>query len=229
VVRVRHLAFVAVALVSCAAPAAPSTPHEVPPPAPFVEPAASIAREIRYAGSNNFVGRPIAGYGAARCWLTREAAAALEAVQQDLAPRGLGLLVYDCYRPARAVGDFVTWAGDPTDDKMKAAFYPKLDKRELLPGGYIAEKSSHSRGSTVDLTLITLPSATPADMGTPYDFFDPSAATDSTAVPSTARANRALLREAMSRRGFDNLPVEWWHYTLRDEPYPDTSFDLPIE
>lgn len=195
---------------------------------PFVEPGPTILRDIRYAGSHNFVGRPIAGYHAPKCWLTREAAAALDAVQEDLRPRGLGLLVYDCYRPARAVRDFVAWAGDPADDKMKRVFYPALAKRDLLPGGYIAEQSGHSRGSTVDVTLVTLPS-TPVDMGTPYDFFDPTAATDDLSVPLAAREHRATLRAAMSARGFENLPVEWWHYTLRDEPFPTTYFDVPIE
>ncbi len=197
--------------------------------ASFVEPGPAILRDIRYAGSNNFVGRPVAGYGAARCWLTPQAAAALEAVARDLRPRGLGLLVHDCYRPERAVKDFVAWANDPADDKMKRDFYPALAKRDLLPGGYIAERSSHSRGSTVDVTLVTLPAGTPVDMGTPYDYFDPRAATDSATVPAEARHKRATLRDAMAKRGFENLPVEWWHYTLRDEPFPDTYFDVPIE
>ncbi len=136
-----------------------------------VEP--SIRADIRYAGSNNFVGGPVDGYEGATCLLSRPAAEALARVQRDLAAEGLGLLVYDCYRPQRAVDHFVRWAEDTTDARTKAEFYPNVDKSRLFDEGYIAERSGHSRGSTVDLTLVRDGTAEALDMGTPYDFFDP--------------------------------------------------------
>jgi D-alanyl-D-alanine dipeptidase len=182
----------------------------------------------RYAGSDNFVGAPVDGYGAPRCWLTRPAAEALAWVQRDLRSEGLGLRVYDCYRPQRAVDHFVRWAADPDDLATKAEHYPNVAKSRLFAEGYVAERSSHSRGSTVDLTLVRLADGEPLDMGSPWDFFDPVSHTDSQAVSREARSHRMRLRATMDRHGFENHPKEWWHYTLRDEPYPDRYRDVPI-
>jgi len=186
-----------------------------------------IAQDIRYAGAVNFVGAPIDGYERPVCLLTRPAAQALAAVQQDLRAEGLGLRVYDCYRPQRAVDHFVRWAADPSDQRTRETFYPRVAKQELIARGYIAERSGHSRGSTVDVTLVGADGA-PLEMGTPFDLFDERSHTGSLAVPAEARANRERLRAAMERRGFRNLAVEWWHYTLADEPYPDRVFDVPV-
>jgi D-alanyl-D-alanine dipeptidase len=166
--------------------------------------------------------------------------------------QGYQLKVYDCYRPQRAVDDFVAWAKDPDDDVTRAEFYPRLEKEVLFPQGYILEKSGHTRGSTVDLTLIPqgagvspvwelgdplVDCAAPAekrfadtsiDMGTGFDCFDPLSATASTKTTEQQAANREVLVDAMTDAGFTNLPEEWWHYTLDDEPYPDTYFDTPI-
>lgn len=188
----------------------------------------SIRADIRYVGSNNFVGTPVDGYEAAKCLLSRPAAEALASVQRDLAAEGLGLLVYDCYRPQRAVDHFVRWAADTTDLSTKAEFYPNVDKARLFAEGYIAERSGHSRGSTADLTLVSDDTAEPVDMGTPYDFFDPRSHTESSEVTDEQLANRLRLRDAMEAGRFQNYTAEWWHYTLRDEPYPDDYFDLPI-
>lgn len=184
--------------------------------------------DMRYAGSDNFVGRPIAGYEAPRCLLTPPAARALARAQAALAPEGLGLRVFDCYRPRRAVADFAAWARDPTDTRTKAAYYPRIDKSELFRLGYIAEHSAHSRGSTVDLTLVRLADGAALDMGTPFDLFDEASATEAPGTGAAPARNRRRLRDAMIRAGFAPYPQEWWHFTLRGEPYPDTAFDLPV-
>lgn len=198
---------------------------------PFVDAAGivpGLTVEMRYACSNNFVGRPIAGYEAPRCLLTPPAARALAQVQADLAPEGLGLKVFDCYRPVQAVADFATWARDPAEIRMKADYYPRIDKADLFRLGYIAERSSHSRGSTVDLTLVRRADGAELDMGTPFDLFDEASATDSPRVSATARAHRRRLRAAMIRAGFTPYPQEWWHFTLAREPFPQTAFDRPV-
>jgi D-alanyl-D-alanine dipeptidase len=208
---------------ACAsAPPAPRELHALRLHAP------SVVEDLRYAGSDNFVGAPIDGYGAATCFLTPRAAEALAAVAADLASDGLGLRGVDCYRPQRAVDHFVRWARDTADQRTKAAHYPRVPKQELFVRGYIARRSSHSRGSTVDLTLIRLPRGTPLDMGTPFDLFDERSHAASDAVPPEARANRRRLRTAMERRGFAPYAEEWWHFTLADEPFPERSFDVPI-
>jgi zinc D-Ala-D-Ala dipeptidase len=201
------------------------------PPAGFVDAADAVEGlvvDLRYFGTNNFVGAPIDGYERPRCWLTRQAAAALARVQRDLAHRGLGLKVYDCYRPARAVAHFIRWAKVPEDGRTKAEHYPELDKSKLLAGGYIGMRSAHSRGSTVDLTLVRRADGRALDMGTPFDFFDPRSWPSDTTVNPTQRANRMLLREVMMRRGFRPLRTEWWHFTLANEPFPRTLFDFPV-
>jgi len=194
--------------------------------------AASVRLDIRYAGPDNFVGEPVEGYAAPKCLLSSEAAAALDRVQADLAEQRLSLLVFDCFRPQRAVDHFVRWAEDTADLRTKAEYYPGVAKSRLFDEGYIAERSGHSRASTIDLTLATLAedgTATPIDMGTPFDFFDPLSHTESPDITPDQLTNRLLLRGAMEAGGFRNYPSEWWHYTLRDEPYPDDYFDVPVE
>lgn len=188
-----------------------------------------IVVEARYAGSRNFVGTAIDGYLAPKALLAEQALRALAAVQGDLAEFGLGLKVFDGYRPQRAVDHFVRWAQDLGATEMKAEFYPRVAKENLFSDGYIAARSGHSRGSTVDLTLIDLATGRELEMGTPWDFFDPSSWPSSAEPSAQARANRALLRGAMLARGFKPLETEWWHFTLVDEPFPDTYFDLPVE
>jgi D-alanyl-D-alanine dipeptidase len=200
-------------------------------PAAFVDAAATVPGlivDMRYAGSHNFVGRPIDGYQAPRCLLTQAAAAALADVARDLAARGLHLKVFDCYRPTRAVANFVRWARDLSDVAGKAEFYPDVDKRTLFRDGYIAARSGHSRGSTADLTLARA-DGRELDMGTPFDFFSPKSWTADPSISAEAHANRALLATAMRRRGFRPYAKEWWHFTLRSEPFPDTYFDFPVK
>ncbi len=213
----------------------------------------TIIQEIRYATPHNFVGRPIKGYSAPHCLLTREAALALSKVQSELKSKSLTLKVYDCYRPQRAVDDFVAWAKDLSDVKMKREFYPKVNKSELFKDGYIAEKSGHSRGSTVDLTIVPFPPPSEAnykegqklkpctfvqgsrfadgsvDMGTGYDCFDPLAHTENPSISATQKWNRHLLKSTMEKYGFKNLDEEWWHFTLKNEPFPDRYFDIEIQ
>lgn len=190
-----------------------------------------IAEDMHYAGNDNVVGTPIDGYGAARCYLLRPAAEALARVERSLRAQHARLLIWDCYRPARAVRHFVRWAADLDDQHTKAQHYPNLDKRMLL-GDYIAPISGHSRGATVDLTLQQCDAegkrCRPLDMGTDFDFFDPKAHTDSPLASATQREHRHLLRSAMERAGFRNYTLEWWHYTLTPEPSPNTMFDVPI-
>jgi zinc D-Ala-D-Ala dipeptidase len=187
-----------------------------------------LVTDIRYAGSHNFVGRPIDGYHASRCLLTQSAADALAKVARDVATRGLVIKVFDCYRPARAVADFVRWARDPRAQAAKAEFYPDVDKRTLFRDGYIASHSGHSRGSTVDLTLARAGGAE-LDMGTPFDFFSPRSWTAAPSVTAEQHANRMQLAAAMQHRGFRGYPREWWHFTLRNEPFPDTYIDVPVQ
>jgi D-alanyl-D-alanine dipeptidase len=199
-------------------------------PAAFVDAATVVPGlnvDMRYAGSHNFVGRPIDGYQAPHCLLTRAAAAALANVARELAPRGLAITVFDCYRPVRAVANFVLWARAVADTAGKREFYPDVDKRELFANGYISSRSGHSRGSTVDLTLAT-GDGRELDMGTPFDFFSPRSWTASASLSGEAKANRALLAAAMRRGGFRPYDREWWHFTLSHEPFPVTYFDFPV-
>jgi len=188
--------------------------------------APGIDLQIRYAGANNFVGAPIDGYEAPVCLLSEPAAQALAQVQSDLEAEGLGLRVFDCYRPQRAVAHFARWARDLADERSKPQYYPRVEKAALFAEGYIAERSGHSRASTVDLTL--LEGGRELEMGTPFDLFDPRSHTESPEVGEAPRAARLRLRTAMERRGFRNYPLEWWHYTLEDEPYPDRYLDVPV-
>jgi D-alanyl-D-alanine dipeptidase len=215
------LSLVAAAGTACATAAEPEPGPEAF--ADVAEAAPGVVLEMRYAGEENFTGRPVPGYNAARCLMTKEAAAALAGVQEELAGMWLSLRIYDCYRPQTAVDSFVAWAADENDTLRKADYYPNLPKAELFPRGYIAAKSGHSRGSTLDLTIDGL------DMGSPYDRFDEISHTVTTLVDAPARANRLLLKLVMEKHGFKNYDQEWWHYTLVGEPYPDTYFDFPVE
>jgi D-alanyl-D-alanine dipeptidase len=200
-------------------------------PASFVDASSVVPGlivEMRYSGSRNFVGRPIDGYDRPVCLLTRQAASALAQVAHDLRGRGLVLKVFDCYRPVRAVAHFVRWARNLADIAGKAEFYPEVDKRSLFRDGYIAARSGHSRGSTVDLTLARSADGRELDMGTPFDFFSPRAWPSDTQVSAQAQQNRKLLAQAMRQRGFAAYHKEWWHFTLRDEPYHDRYFDFPV-
>jgi zinc D-Ala-D-Ala dipeptidase len=200
-------------------------------PAAFVDAATvvpGLVIEMRYAGTHNFVGRRIDGYAAPHCLLTRPAAAALAEVARDLAPRGLAVKAFDCYRPTRAVANFVRWARDLNDTAGKAEFYPRVDKSTLFRDGYISSRSGHSRGSTIDMTLVHTGDGE-LDMGTPFDFFSPLSWPSAAGVGAEAKANRALLAAAMTRRGFRPYVKEWWHFTLGGEPFPNTYFDFPVQ
>ena len=199
-------------------------------PAAFVDAAIVVPGlivEMRYASPHNFVGRPIEGYEAPRCLLTKPAATALAEVARDLAPHGLRIKVFDCYRPERAVMTFVRWARDIKDTAGKAEFYPEVDKRTLFRDGYISSQSGHSRGSTADLTLAK-DDGTELDMGTAFDFFSLKSWPSSAAVTPEQHASRMVLASAMRHRGFRSYDREWWHFTLRGEPFPETYFDFPV-
>jgi zinc D-Ala-D-Ala dipeptidase len=184
--------------------------------------------EMRYFGTNNFVGAAIDGYEAPRCLLTAQAAQALAAVQRDLRARGLGLKVYDCYRPLRAVAHFRRWARDTADVKQKREFYPDVDKRNLFALGYLSTRSSHARGSTVDLTLVNRRDGTDIDMDSPFDFFGTRSHLRAAGIGASQSRNRLLLAETMGRHGFRASSTEWWHFTLANEPFPAKSFDFPV-
>lgn len=190
-----------------------------------------IRSEIRYFSENNFVGQRIDGYEKPECVLTKKAALALQEVQAELKSFGLGLKVYDCYRPQRAVNHFVRWARDLDDTRMKHQYYPDVDKKNLFKDGYIAEKSGHSRGSTVDLTIVPLEpdDAMELDMGTKWDFFGPESWPSSLQVSAVQRVHRMLLHLVMTKHGFNPLMEEWWHFTLADEPFPDSYFDFVVK
>ncbi|MCX4452635.1 M15 family metallopeptidase [Streptomyces sp. NBC_01340] len=216
----------------------------------FVDP--TIIQEMRYFTPHNFVGERIDGYQQPICILTRPAAEALHKAQVTLLHQGYTLKVYDCYRPQRAVDHFVRWAEDLDDQAMKPEFYPRVDKTRLFEDGYIAEKSGHSRGSTMDLTIVRLPAKptrpyvpgeplvpcygpkaerfpdNSVDMGTGFDCFDSLAHTLDPRVQGVQRANRLLLKSTLEDLGFVNLAEEWWHYTYKPEPHPDTYFDFPV-
>ncbi|WP_409465165.1 M15 family metallopeptidase [Amycolatopsis sp. GA6-003] len=252
----RGLAVAAMSLLTClvAAPPAPAAPEPKAPPE-FValrdiDP--TIVQEIRYRTPHNFTGAPVDGYRQPMCILTRDAAVALHKAQLSFLRQGYTLKVYDCYRPQRAVDTFVRWAENLSDLRMKAEFYPRVDKDRLFADGYIAAKSGHSRGSTVDLTLVRLPALptrpyrpgeplTPCygpkaerfpdnslDMGTGFDCFDTLAHTLDPRIAGKQRENRMLLLHGLERAGFKNLPEEWWHYTFKPETFPDTYFDFPV-
>ena len=207
----------------------------------------TIQQDMRYAGPGNFAGKTAPGYEAAECVLVRQAAEALKAVQADLRTKGLALKVYDCYRPVRAVAAFIDWANGPDDPQSKAIYYPNIPKGALIPD-YIAPRSGHSRGATVDLTLVPLagemkdwPASGPCTapqgseapdgslaMGTTFDCFDGKSTAFASNITAEQNTNRVTLSDAMQAHGFKDYIPEWWHFTLENEPYPDTVFDFPI-
>ncbi|MEV6617985.1 M15 family metallopeptidase [Streptomyces sp. NPDC051051] len=212
----------------------------------------TILQDMRYVTPHNFVGERIDGYRQPLCILTRPAAQALHRAQTQLLRQGYTLKVYDCYRPQRAVNHFVRWAQDLDDQVMKGEFYPNVDKTGLFEDGYIAEKSGHSRGSTLDVTLVRLPARptgpyvpseplvpcfapqrdrfpdNSVDMGTGFDCFDTLSHTLDPRVQGEQRANRLLLKSTLEEQGFVNLAEEWWHYTFKPEAHPETYFDFPV-
>ena len=187
-----------------------------------------IIQEIRYHSTYNFIGDRIDGYEEPCALLTKEAARALKNVSSELMVRGLRLKVFDAYRPECAVKHFVLWSIEDQDLRMKPFFYPDLNKHELFEKGYIAKKSSHSRGSTVDLTLLDMSTGKELDMGSPFDLFSPVSHPDYKGITEEQYNNRMILRNAMLRHGFEPIDCEWWHFTLADEPYPDTYFKFPV-
>ena len=185
--------------------------------------------ELRYFSTNNFVGDTITGYKANTLILTRQATEALKQVQEELYNYNLCLRVYDGYRPQRAVNHFIAWAKDLNDTANKQTYYPKVDKRYLFSEGYIASRSGHSKGSTVDLTLVDATTDEVLDMGSPYDFFGKESWVEHPDLTDTQKANRQLLQQVMLKHNFRNYPQEWWHFTLRWEPFPETFFDFEVE
>ena len=187
-----------------------------------------IVQEIRYFSTYNFVGERIDSYEEPCALLTVDAARALKAVANRANVMGYRLKIFDAYRPANAVRHFVLWGLEDLDQRMKPFFYPTLEKQELFSRGYIASQSSHSRGSTVDLTLLDMQSGKEVDMGSPFDFFSEVSHPDHRGVTDEQYANRMIIREAMLRHGFKPIDSEWWHFTLSEEPYPDTYFTFPV-
>ncbi|WOD42573.1 M15 family metallopeptidase [Hwangdonia lutea] len=185
--------------------------------------------ELRYNTANNFLGKPVDGYHSNKLILTTQTAQALKLVQEELQNKNLCLKVYDGYRPQEAVNHFVRWAKVLNDTINKSDFYPNVKKRNLFKAGYIASKSGHSRGSTVDLTIIDGNTGKPLDMGSPYDFFGQESWVDYKGITKKQKENRQLLQTVMLKHGFRNYSKEWWHFTLRYEPFPKTYFDFPIE
>lgn len=211
-----------------------------------------IILDLRYLTNYNFIGVPVDGYKNEKCYLTKSSADSLSNVQAELRKFGLSLKIYDAYRPQHAVDHFVRWAKDLSDTLTKKEFYPTVDKSRLFVDGYIAEKSGHSRGSTIDLTIVPIPlpyqpefdinnqcecyesiekrfKDNSIDMATGYDCFDSLSHAENAKLNPQQRANRLLLKSLMDKYGFKNLAEEWWHFTLRDEPFPNTYFDFEIK
>lgn len=189
----------------------------------------TIIQEIKYFTTDNFVGRPIKGYEAPRCILTKETALALKSLQEELRYQALGLKVFDAYRPQMAVDDFIAWSKDIKDQKMKKSFYPDVNKADFFKLNYLAEKSGHTRGSTVDLTIVRLLDKKEMDMGTPFDFMDELSHPFSKEVDASVRNNRLYFRDQMLEAGFVGVDTEWWHFTLKNEPFPETYFNFPVK
>lgn len=219
--------------LSCLAVAAAESAADCrcPPPAGFIHVAEAIPDvllDIRYYSTYNFLDERVDGYEAPVAMLSLEAAAALGRASEACLARGLALKVFDAYRPHRAVEHFIRWALDAGDVRNKNIFYPAVDKINLFRLGYISERSGHSRGSTVDLTLVDRRSGREVDMGAPFDFFGEISHHGSALVTPAQAANRLLLKAIMADAGFKPYPYEWWHYTLENEPYPNTYFDFPV-
>ena len=187
-----------------------------------------IVQEIRYYSTYNFIGERIDGYEEPCALLTKEAARALKSVSNEMIVRGYRLKVFDAYRPARAVKHFVMWGIEDQDVRMKPYFYPELQKQELFARGYIASQSGHSRGSSVDLTLLDMSTGKEVDMGSPFDYFSEASHPDYKGITQEQYDNRMMLQRVMVRGGFVPIDCEGWHFTLNNEPYPDTYFDFPV-
>lgn len=190
--------------------------------------APTIQEEVVYYTANNFIGRPIPGYEKPVCLLTKKAASTLLSVQNMLNKQQLGLKVFDGYRPQMAVDDFFQWSQNLQDQKMKAHYYPRINKADLFERHYLARQSSHTRGSTVDLTIVDLRTNAPLDMGTSFDFLDPLSHPACRTITTKQFNNRMLLQSTMISFGFAPLETEWWHFTLQDEPYKHTYFNFPV-
>lgn len=189
----------------------------------------NIKVELRYYSTNNFVGDTIKGYYANELILTEAASKALKKVEDELLLQNKCLLVYDGYRPQQAVNHFMLWAKNLNDTINKQQFYPRVEKKNLFKEEYIATRSGHSRGSTVDLTIIDGETNQPLDMGSPFDFFGEESWVANDNISESQKANRQLLQTVMLKHGFRNYPKEWWHFTLRGEPFPNTYFDFPVQ
>jgi D-alanyl-D-alanine dipeptidase len=188
-----------------------------------------IIVEARYASANNFTGKVVPGYQSERLVLTRKALEELLNAEREFRSLGYNVKVFDAYRPKRAVNHFVEWTKDPNDTIAKARYYPEVRKSDLIAKGYIAEQSSHSRGSTVDITLVDAETGEELDMGTPWDYFGPESRMDYTGITQEQRENRMLLERVMRKFRFEPIPEEWWHYTLVNEPHTDTYFDFVVK
>jgi D-alanyl-D-alanine dipeptidase len=188
----------------------------------------SIVQEIRYYSTYNFIGDKIDGYEQPCAIITKEAARALKTVSNEFNVQGYRMKVFDCYRPQCAVKHFVMWGIEDNDIRMKDYFYPDLVKQELFSKGYVASRSSHSRGSTIDLTLLDMKTGKEVDMGSPFDMFSEVSHPDYRGITDEQYNNRMILRNCMLRNGFEPIDCEWWHFTLKDEPYPDTYFEFPV-
>lgn len=189
----------------------------------------SIKVELKYFGSDNFIGKPIDGYNKEVAILTTQATKALKYAQEELLQYNLSILIYDAYRPQRAVDNFVIWAKDLNDTINKQFYYPEVNKKDLFKYGYIASHSGHSKGSTLDITLVDSKTCQPLDMGTPYDFFGKESWVAHKELTTQQLANRMLLQTIMLKHGFRHYPQEWWHFTLRGAPFQDTHFDFAVE
>lgn len=188
----------------------------------------TIKVELRYFSKNNFLGKPVDSYHKEVAILTEQAANALKNVQDELKQYNLSIMIYDSYRPQSAVNHFIRWARDLNDTINKHIFYPDVQKKHLFKEGYISSKSGHSRGSTMDITLVDINTCEPLDMGSSWDFFGPESWVSNNNLTKQQRANRMLLRVIMEKHGFIIYTKEWWHFTLRNEPFPDTYFDFPV-
>ena len=225
--RIILIATFAAALWSCGRPTAPEMDSS-----DFVnisEEIPELILEIRYWSSYNFVGDRIDGYEAPLALMTREGAAALKKASDSLLAKGYRLKIFDAYRPQTAVNHFIRWAEVVEDTRMKEYFYPDVDKSMLFDLGFICARSSHSRGSTVDLTLFDMATGREVDMGGTFDWFGEESYPDYEGITEDQKALRGILRDAMLDAGFKPFDTEWWHFTLEDEPYPDTYFDFPVK
>ncbi|PQJ80871.1 peptidase M15 [Polaribacter porphyrae] len=189
----------------------------------------SIKSELRYFSNQNFIGKPIDGYKNNCVIVTKETAKVLKIIQKKLLKEGLSLKIFDAYRPQQAVDHFVKWAKELNDTLMKKEFYPKVPKSELFKRGYIASKSGHTRGSTVDLTIVNIKTGKELDMGSPYDFFGAKSHPFYRKITEKQKENRMLLRRIMLKNGFNPYDNEWWHFTLKNEPFPKTYFNFPVQ